>query len=276
MEKFLKFYLSAISIFLFFSCENPNSKLTLEERRKRAEEVFENGSHLWQGSPKSMTRIEKAISIDSTYAEALRELSVAYLKRGMPHKWKPQFDRAVRHDPKTWVPWRGYLYLYFYRDYEKALADFNASDTLTPHLDYPQGHSVDFWRGITYLGLKDHANSIAYWNKHIVKESEDSGEDWVELEAFLYRGIAYYESDNFEKALEDFDKLIHYFKSSADAKFYKAKILLSMGEKKEALKLVNEAIEDYDVGYYNHYHYVELLRQIYPEDLENLKSQINS
>lgn len=250
------------------------NNLDVKNRRLIAEKVFKEGSHLPQGSPKSMTRIAKTIEIDSTYAEALREHSVAYLKRGIPHKWKPWFDKAVKHDPETWQPWRGYLYLWFYRDYKKAIADFDASDTLTPYIDHPQGHSVDFWRGIAYLGLKDYENSIAYWDKHITKETEDSGEDWVELEAFLYRGIAYYESGNPEKALENFDKVILYFKQSADAKYYKALILKEAGKTEDALTLVEGAEVDFNGGFYNNRDYVETLRQIYAEDLEDLKTSL--
>lgn len=239
-----------------------------------AEEKFKEEHNYLQGSPRSMKLLEEAITLDSTYAEAIREYSVANLKRGMPHEWKPKFDNAVHHDAKTWQGYRGYLYLWFYRDYKKAIADFNALDTLTPSMDYPQGHSIDFWRGIAYLGLKDYENSIAFWDKHITKETEDTGEDWVELEAFLYRGIAYYESGEKEKAMENFDKLIHYFKNSADAKYYKAKILFEQGEKEMALQMVENAIVDFDAGFYNNRAYVETLRQIYKQDLEELKTQI--
>ena len=164
--------------------------------------------------------------------------------------------------------------LWFYWDYEKAIADFNASDSLTTYLDYPQGHSVDFWRGIAYLRAKDYDNSIAYWDKHITKETEDSGEEWVELEAFLYTGIAYYESKNQKKALEDFDKVIQYHKQSADAKYYKAHILTEFGETGQALEMVNQAFEDFNNGYFNNRPYVETLLQIYLEDLEELKTRI--
>ena len=208
---------------LFSSCTNDQYRETKNDLRNHAEKVFKDGSHLLQGSPKSMTRIEKAIAIDPTHSYALRELSVPYLKRGMPLEWQPKFNKAVVADPKTWVPMRGYLYLMFYRDYEKAIADFNASDTLTAYLDYPQGHSVDYWRGIAYLGQKEYETSITYWNKHIKKETDETGEDWVELEAFLYRGIAYYELGDYNKALQDFNKILYHFKTSAEAKYYIAK-----------------------------------------------------
>ncbi|MFS4492982.1 tetratricopeptide repeat protein [Maribacter sp. 2308TA10-17] len=273
MGKLLKFYLSIFTVLLFFSCKENTLEAKKGNNRELAEQVYKTGENLLQGSPESMERIKEAIALDTTYAEAIRELSVAYLKRGMPHKWKPIFDEAVEKDAATWQPWRGYLYLWFYRDYKKAIADFDASDTLTDYIDHPQGHSVDFWRGIAYLGLKDYENSIAYWDKHITKETEDSGEDWVELEAFLYRGIAYYESGNPEKAVENFDKVIQYFKQSADAKYYKA-LILKDDDAIEAKALIEDAIIDFNAGFYNNRDYVETLRQIYMEDLEDVKESI--
>ena len=277
MVKLLKYCLrSLIPLAFVVGCNGIGDDPTDNERRGLAENLFEEGSHMGygQGSPEVMSQIEKALAMDSTYAEAWRELSVAYLKRGMPHKWKPLFDKAVHFDPSTWQPWRGYLYLWFYRDYEKAIADFNASDTLTPYIDYPQGHSVDHWRGIAYLGLGDYDSSIAYFDKHIKKESEESGEDWVELESFLYRGIAHMESGNIDLAEENFDKIIHYFKNSADANYYKAKISSQKGDKKKALEFVRAAIDDFKKGYFNQRPYIETLYQVYEDDLFALKATL--
>jgi len=271
MEKWLKLFLSCFILLLSISCtDNGNEK----DARTLAEERFKDAIFFRQGSVAFQNGIAEAVAIDSTYEPGVYELSVADLKRGLPHKWLPQYNKAVKINPVQRIPWRGYLYLWFYRDYEKAIADFNASDTITPYLDYPQGHSVDFWRGIAYLGAKDYDNSIAYWDKHITKETEDSGEDWVELEAFLYRGIAYFESGNTKKANENFDKVIQYFTSSADAKYYKAQLLLNEGQKKSALNMIEDAIVDFNNGYYNNRAYVETLRQIYLLDLEELKSKI--
>ncbi|WP_116771901.1 tetratricopeptide repeat protein [Maribacter litoralis] len=271
MEKWLKLFLSCFILLLSISCtDNGNEK----DARTLAEERFKDAIFFRQGSVAFQNGIAEAVAIDSTYEPGVYELSVADLKRGLPHKWLPQYNKAVKLNPVQRIPWRGYLYLWFYRDYEKAIADFNASDTITSYLDYPQGHSVDFWRGIAYLGAKDYDNSIAYWDKHITKETEDSGEDWVELEAFLYRGIAYFESGNTKKANENFDKVIQYFTSSADAKYYKAQLLLNEGHKKAALNMIEDTIVDFNNGYYNNRAYVETLRQIYLLDLEELKSKI--
>lgn len=269
MGRSLKLFLNIIVFLSVLSCTS---------KREQAEDTYERAISYPQGSMMSINGIKRAIEIDSTYEQAVYELSVAYLKRGLPHKWKPQYDKAVVLDPVTRVPWRGYLYLWFYRDYKKAIADFDASDTLTPNfVDAPQGHSVDYWRGIAYLGLNNYEKSIEYFNKYINLEIEDSGEDWVELTAFLYRGIAHYESGNNEKALDDFDKQLKYSRNlSADAKYYKSLIFIDNDETEKAQQCINSAIEDFNLGYFNSRPYVETLRQIYIEDLNQLKSEINN
>ena len=262
---------------LVFSCTE-NSNLSKEERRTLAEKTYNDAVKFRQGSTAFQNGIVDALAIDPEYEQGVYELSVAHLKRGMPHKWLPQYNKAVVLDSAYRIPWRGYLYLWFYRDYKKAIADFDASDTLTPNfIDAPQGHSVDYWRGIAYLGLKDYKNSIAYFEKHIKKETEEFGEDYVDLNAFLYNGIAYYESGNIEKALQNFDTHLKYASNlSADAKYYKAKILKANQNKKGALTYINEAINDYEVGYYNKRDYVETLRQLYYDDLLELRTAISN
>ena len=275
MEKLLKSYLSLCCLLVLFSCKNETS-LNASEKRESAEKTYKAAIQFRQGSTAFQNGIAEAVTIDPTYEPGVYELSVADLKRGLPHKWLPQYNKAVKMDSVTRIPWRGYLYLWFYRDYKKAIADFDASDTLTPDfIDAPQGHSVDYWRGIAYLGLNDYKNSNAYFEKHITKETKEFGEDYVDITAFLYNGISYFEAGDYEKALLNFNKQLEYSRNlSADAKYYKAQIFIAEDKNKEALETINQAIDDYNQGYNNKRAYVETLRQIYPEDLTALKSKI--
>jgi tetratricopeptide (TPR) repeat protein len=271
----LKSYHNYFCLLAILSCYNCNEKTVSEEDKKNSEDLYVKGEQtLLQGSIESMQTLEKAITLDPNNCDAIRELSVAFLKRGMPHKWKPQFDKAVECNPKLWQPFRGYLHLSFYRDYRKAIADFDASDTLTPNfIDAPQGQSVDYWRGMAYLGLKDYKNSLDYFNTYITIETKEWGEDMVEVTAFLYRGIASLETQNYEMALKDFDKVLLYNRGySADAKYYKA-LILKDSNPIEAKQLIESSIVDFNNGYYNQRDYVEILRQIYLEDLEILKHE---
>ena len=267
METLQKYCLSLVIICSLFSCKTDKEDVL---------EILELGKH-FQGSPQSLNTLTKVLELDSTNAEAYRELSIPYLKRGIPNHWKTYMDQAVNLDSLSWIGYRGYNYLWFYRDYKKAIADFDATDILTPNFtDHPQGHSVDYWRGIAYLGLNDYKNSIAYFDTYINQEIEESGEDWVELTAFLYRGIAYYETGDLENAMINFEKQLQYSRNlSADAKYYKAKIFKDQGDLENARLSINSALEDFNIGYFNNRPYVETLRQIYIEDLNFLKSELN-
>ncbi|MDH7446416.1 tetratricopeptide repeat protein [Aquimarina sp. 2201CG14-23] len=283
MEKLPRYFLKISIALLVLSCNgNRYTDLSVEEKKALSKEIFEEEfvkhDHFGpiQGSPESMTLLDEIIELDPANCDALRELSVAYLKRGMPHEWKPRFDKAVACNPKIWQPHRGYLYLWFYRDYKKAIEDFNASDSLTPNfVDAPQGHSVDYWRGIAYLGLKEYSNSRHYFNKHVAKVTESSGEEWVEPNAFLYIGIGYYENSERKLAKESFLKALVNFKGfSADAHYYMALLELEDNNYEAALLSINKAIENYEMGYYEKRDYVEVIRQIYPEQLTEVKDRI--
>lgn len=279
MEKLLKYYLSVLLLAtIFISCEKNISNLSGAERKQRSAKLYQDAEslHYGQGIPMVMTKLEEAVKMDPNNCQALRELSVAYLKRGVIDKWKIKFDKAAECDPKIWVPWRGYLYFQFYRDYEKAIVDFDASDTLTPNFtDAPQGHSVDYWRGLSYLGLKDYDNSIVYLTRYLDEVTTENGEDWAEPTAFLYRGIAHYKNESSEAALKDFDKMILYNRNkTADGSYYKALILFEENKCEEAKKEINTAIVNFNLGYYNKHDYTEVLKQIYIQDLSYLETAI--
>ena len=268
MEKSLKFYLSLSLVLLLFSCNDNDKESSLV--------YLEYSQSFYQGTKENLNLLSKSIELDSENVDSWREFSIPFLKRGIPHIWKKNMDKSIEIDPKEWQAWRGYNYLWFYRDYKKAIADFDEADNVDANfIAQAQGHSVDYWRGIAYLGLKDYKNSNYYFDKLIEKETEETGEDWVEVTAFLFNGIAHYENNNDSLALHNIDKLLKYTNNNyADGNYYKALILEKNGNVKDAIELTNLAIENYEEGYYNYRGYVETLRQIYMEDLLLLKERL--
>lgn len=280
----LKLFLSFLLLGILLSCGSDRySDLTKEERIRLSENIWheELGKHgfngPFQGTPKSETLLDQILELDPTNCDALREKSVPYLKRGIPHLWKTLFDKAVACDPISWQPWRGYLYLYFYRDFDKAIADFNASDTLTPNfIDAPQGQSVNYWRGLAYLGKSDYQNSVNYFQTHIVSELEEAGEEWIEPSTFLYLGIAQYELKDYELAGINLSKMLEYnYEKSADANYYLSLIHLEKENFEDARSHLNAAISNYEDGYFRYRDYVEEIRQIYPKNFTDLRGIIH-
>ena len=280
MDKSLKLLLSLI---MLWGCSEAtltqNQKIELAEKKWQV--IINQTSHdviQTQGSPQIMNLLEEIIELNPNHCDALRERSIAYLKRGIPHQWKEYMDQAVACDSTRWIGWRGHHYLYFYRDYKKAIADFDATDHLTPDfIDAPQGHSVDYWRGHAYLGLKDYKNSIIYYQKHIEKVSNDFGEDWVEPDAFLNLGIAFFESRQYSLAEEQLTKALEYYSGkSAETKYYWALYENQRGNQDKALKWINEAMDDFLTGNYKKRPYNEEIGQIYWDQLEGLKLKLSN
>lgn len=281
MEKSLKLFLS---LFISIGC-NQAAFLSKEEKIALAEEKWkmvvkqntEDINHT-QGSAKTMILIDEIIKLDPNHCDALRERSIPYLKRGMPQEWKEYFNQALACDSARWMGWRGHHYLYFYRDYAKAIADFDATDTLTPNfIDAPQGHSVDFWRGHAYLGAKNYEKSIYYYQKHIAHVTQKFGEDWVEPQAFLNLAIAHYENKALDSMPYYLDKALRYYQDkSADTKYYYALYHSSKGDTLNALNFLDKGIEDFLAGYYKRRNYNEEIRQIYVEELIALEQKLKN
>ncbi|CAM1345498.1 tetratricopeptide repeat protein [Tenacibaculum amylolyticum] len=269
METLQRLYLSLLLILFLVSCETKKEKI---------EKAANFGFSFYQGKPEHMNAFAYALELDSTNAEYWRELSVTYLKRGIPHIWKKYIDKAVALNPEVWQGYRGYNYLWFYRDYRKAIEDFDAVNALTPNFtDAPQGHSVDYWKGIAYLGLKEYNNAIQSFDKYIAEETENFGVDLIEVTTYLYKGIVYYELQDFDKAIENFNLLLQYsYNTYGDGKYYLALIYKQQGKLKEAKQLANDALKDYKDGYVNQRPYVESMRELYLEDYEQLINQLNN
>ena len=281
MEKSLKLFLSLL---LCIGC-NETTFLSKEEKMTLADEKWKAVSEqtideniLSQGSIDIMNLLDEIIKLNPNHCDALRERSIPYLKRGMPQEWKKYIDQGVKCDPVSWIGWRGHHYLYYYRNYTKAIADFDATDTLTPnHIDAPQGHSVDFWRGHAYLGLKNYEKSLYYYRKHIDRVSTEFGEDWVEPEAFLNMAIVHYENKSLDSMPYYLDKALHYYQNkSADAKYYYALYHTYKEDNHKALNWVDKSIVDYLNGNYKRRNFNEEIRQIYLEELIALEKKLKN
>lgn len=279
MGKSLKLFLSII-ILSCLSCDI--DYLKKEEREKRAsskwQEFLDNDGYSLQGTSVNMKAVEEVLVLDPKFSDAWRELSAPYIKRGMPQEWKKYMDKAVINDSERWRGWRGYLYLYFYRDYQKAIADFNATDTLTPnHIDSPQGHSVDYWRGHAYLGAKNYEKSIYYYQKHIAHVTKEFGEDWLEPDAFLNLAIAHYENNCLDSMPYYLDKALYYYQDkNADTKFYYALYEQGKGNKEKALEWIDLGIEDFYKGHSKKRPFNEEIKQVYVEQLIALEKEIKN
>jgi tetratricopeptide (TPR) repeat protein len=229
----------------------------------------------YQGTVAERMVLEEALQFAPTSADLWRELGIPYGKRGIAAKYYEYYGKAVANDPTSWQGWRGYMYLYFYRDYERAIVDFNALDTLTPDfIDYPQATSVHFMRAIAYLKLGQYDQALSFLEAHIKEELRTTTEDYIDCKTFLYQGIAHYKKGAIEKARLSIARGLKNADYNADLWFWEAKLALHFKEKKRALAALEKAAIQLNKEYNNYRPYVEDFFQIYQADIDELREKI--
>jgi tetratricopeptide (TPR) repeat protein len=279
MAKSLNYCLSVLALLLLVGCaqEAPLYKKEIEPARhkKLAQKLTDAIHYHYQGSVPQQLLLLEALSYDSINGDIWREKGVPFLKRGMATEFEEHYKNAVGYNPMVWAGWRGYIYLFFYRDYQRAIAGFDMTDTLTPGLvDYPQALSVDYLRGICYLKLNQHDTAVSLFDKHIAYEKEISGPQYVMPQAYLYKGIAAYKSEKYALAQQTFKEGVELAPQNADLLFWHAKALLIMGEKARARISLEEAALQLKAGNRNIRPYVEEFFQTYPSSIAALKAQM--
>jgi tetratricopeptide (TPR) repeat protein len=270
-----------LSLFLLLSaCSNPSTSnlepaLTLVERDTLIAQKYREFFQTHQGTPRAMHLLEEILELDSTNAEAWREMSIPYLKRGIPHKWYEYYQKAIEYDAENWIGWRGYCYLFFYRDYRRAIADFDATDTITPGFtDYPQAMSVHYLRGLCYYGLNEYENAQAYFQRYIDEEMAGPGFDFIDQNVYLFRGLIQQKLGDHQQAIEEFKTGLKIFEGSSDLYYHLSQSYLALGNLPLAKSNALKAEDYFKQGYYHHRPYIEVFDRIYDYDISELKSSL--
>ena len=271
---YLRIFCLSILFAIGCSYEHSNDAVLLSSHEKdsisklKLEELFK--TH--QGSQRAMTIIDEMLEVDSTNAEAWRERSIPYLKRGYPHEWFANYQKAIEYGAEEWIGWRGYCYLFFYKDYQRAIQDFNATDTLTPGFtDYPQAMSVHFLRGICYYGLNEFDSSQSYFQRYINEEMAGSGGfDYIDQNVYLYRGRIFQKLGDHQAAIQEFETGLKIFDQSSDLYYHMSRSYIALGNESMAKSTAAKAKEFFEIGYFHHRPYIEVLDQIYDYDIKEL------
>ncbi len=228
----------------------------------------------YQGSVGERMIIHEGNSYNPNNAWGQREIGVPYLKRGFAAEANEYYEKAVEYDAEEWLGYKAYCWLYFYRDYETALAEIDRFDALTPGVvDYPQSTSVNYMRGICYLQLGRFEGAIDALTLHLNKEIEDVGHQYIESMPYLTLAMSYHKMGQYEKADSLYSLGIEHNPTTSDLYYYRAENLLKMNRPDEAKKSLSLAQDWYSKGGKNARPYVEEFFAIYQEDLDRLKDE---
>lgn len=261
-----QFFSISLLILVEFAVAQPNCQAFLSEGdtlKYKACEVAKARLNHYQFSRYYQEALDKALAIDSTFAFAYRAKSTAYLKSGDFITWMQLMNQAVKYDPLGQLDYRGWCRYQFFRDYRGAIADIELLDSL---VDYDIGYSVNgdyhlqIARALCYKALGKIHQAI-----DIIEANLD--EDFPGPYDYLHLGVMYLETDQMNKAIATFEKQQE-INDLAENHYYLALVYQQAGIQAKFDQHMMQAKEKYLEGYKLFDPYVEVMDQIYLEDIE--------
>lgn len=277
----LRLLTCCLSLCLLTACSKKHSwyhkNFEKEDKAALAKSLSNGVAYHYQGSVPEQFHILEALRLDSSNGDFWREMGTSRVKRGIADEMQLYYGKAAALKPDPWMGFRGYLYLYFYRDYPRAIADFDDQDSITGSINNSQGQDHDYMRGLAYYGMENYSQAIYYFEQYINRISTEVGPEWVDCNAHLYLALCQLKHlKDPIAATASLQKMQSIYPESADAYYHLAQIAYQKSQFKQARELLRKAESSFDRNLFHFRPYVEVLDQIYRQDLQRLSDLLTS
>lgn len=262
MANCLKYSLSWILVILcLFSCDkSAELKSSYDENLLNLQR-----RNYYQGSKKRQANSDQLIAINPNESSYYQGKSMAHTKIGDYHIAFPLLEKAWALDAKETGYYYGWLLLYYYRDYERAIDKLNTYDDFTPKSpDFCWGEHINYLKGLCYKQMGDYEAAIQEFDRLINYEGE-----FVDVYAYVYRGICYSNLGQHDLAIRDFDKAILEYEQCAMAYYYKGLSLRTMEDQISSKQSLLKAKSLVEQGYLKRHAYHEAFDGISLEMIED-------
>jgi tetratricopeptide (TPR) repeat protein len=226
---------------------------------------------LWFGYDKEGNEmIEKSIKrLKKLSASQYHRASIQNTKNGNYNKAIEYLEKASEMEPKEVDGYYGWLLLYYYRDYEKALFHLNRYDAFTPDfVDYPGGDNILYTKALCYKGLGQYNKALDLFDKAILSELEEQDESWISHQIYYQKARTLHLLGKHKKAIEYYDNTIRLWDKSSESFYYKGIAQIELNDKLNGRKNLNIALDLITKGYKTSDGYVELFDEVYQMEIE--------
>jgi len=166
--------------------------LTASELIDKALSFWENGKYT--DPDKALEYLNKAISLDSNYAEAYNNRGRAWGNKGNYDRAISDFNKAIELNTRyTDAHYNRGLVWHYKGDYDWAISDYSKAIELDPKGTYAYMN-----RGVAWEEKGDYDWAISDFNKAIELNTRDA-------KAYYNRGNAWYYKGNYDQAVSDYN-----------------------------------------------------------------------
>jgi len=259
----------------------PNCSIIKDEQCKRACMIYNAADSFYQGTPESQYYLDSCIKLCPGFADAWREKSVPYLKRGDFVNWKKYIDKAVELNPFRFLSIRGWCRFKFLRDYEGALDDLKKNDTLTKFASYNSGDGNYELHVIMALCERELGNNVAalkYFAIGIDSVIAKRGNSAAGLYSYVHLAVTKMRMKDYEGAMNALEKQNGVYDKYAETYYYMGCINIITGKKKlakENFLHARELIMNPKGKYHFFDIYCEMHDAVYIADIDKRLSELD-
>lgn len=207
--------------------------------------------------------------MDSIDAQTYHSLSVQNTKNGNYDLAMKALNKSYAMDSSEVGAYLGWVLLYYYRDYERALEVLEEYDALTPDFsDAPMGEDIHYLKGLAHMQMRNWIQAKDEFERYINESSETFGEKYVDVYAFVQLGRCYARLEEWNQAIRLYKQAIRNYKECSEAYYYMGLAQIELGESDKACYNLNTADSLIQNGYKSSDTYIEYFHEIYPQQIQ--------
>ena len=217
------------------------------------------------------TLMQYAIShMDTVKAETYHSLSVQNTKNGNYDIAIEALEKSYAINPNEAGAYFGWVLLYYYHDYSRALSVLEKHDALTPDFsDAPMGEDIHYLKGLAQMQLGRYDEAINEFDQYIDEVSNTNGEAFVDVYAFIQKGRCLTYINQYDLALQSYERAISNYDECTEAYYFKGISLMDHGETNDACISLNKALDLIQNGYKSSDTYIEYFHEVYPQQIQS-------
>ena len=233
--------------------------------------IFQLGySQVYYGNDETGNELMKYVISKSQNSDGqiYHAFSVQNTKNGNYDIAISALNKAYKINPKEASGYYGWVLLYYYHEYEKALEKLNEYDSYTPNFsDAPVGECIHYLKGLAYMQLGDFSSAISEFDISIENTVKTNGEDWVNYSVFLNKGRCLLKLKQQNEAIVNFEKALNNYEKCPEAFYFIGVAQLELEESEKACQNFSLALKLIEKGYKSSDLYVELFHEIYEQQV---------
>ena len=207
--------------------------------------------------------------INKPDGEIYHARSVQNTKNGNYNLAISDLEKSYEMNPEKASAYYGWVLLYYYHDYDKALEILNVHDAFTPNFpDAPMGEDIHYLKGLAHMQLHQYKEAISEFDFYITYIDSTSDEAYVDVYTFVQKGRCLTQLGQLTAAENSYRKALKYYDKCTEAYYYLGLTQIKMNQSDSACVNFSKALNLIKKGYKSSDTYVEYFHEVYKGQIE--------